>query len=385
MEDNQEEAEDEYYSDDPVIDPKIDWYYKLRSFAPIAILLLVTTIYLPSTVGGGVSLNSGSKIEFGQAVRQAIACSDTTDIKISAYSRFTNNLGITGIHYLETITVSNIPDSCYGADFSISAFGPSSSTPLAIYNETSTIATVYNKAGTFKPIAGSMGFSLISNTGSFIIGFTNPVARSTSIDKLTIQSNVHKFTCAEGGAICKVGDIGPGGGIVFYVGVGSFSCGLTLTARCSYLEAAPTSGTNNWTDSTNVGWGSTGTLLGTGTEIGTGLRNTSLWGGTSGAGYRARSYRGPNNLIDWYVPSKDENHQMCKWQRGQPWTSDSTVCTGTGVANTGLGAAGFISYCYFSSSEVLASTAWYLHFGTGAFGNNGSKSGTCTLRPIRAF
>ena len=384
MEDNQEEAEDEYYSDDPVIDLKIDWFYKLRSFAPIAILLLVTTIYLPSTVGGGVSLNSGSKIEFGQAVRQAIACSDTTDIKISAYSRFTNNLGITGIHYLETITVSNIPDSCYGADFSISAFGPSSSTPIAIYNETSTIATVYNKAGTFKPIAGSMGFSLISNTGSFIIGFTNPVARSTSIDKLTIQSNVHKFTCAEGGAICKVGDIGPGGGIVFYVGVSSFKCGLTLSARCSYLEAAPTSGTNPWTDNQFYGHGNT--LLGTGTEIGTGFRNTSLWGGTSGQGFQARSHRGPNNLTDWYVASKDENTQMCKWQRGRPWVSDATPCnSGTGARNSGPGAAGFQSTaCYFSSSETDFRNAHWQNFESGSIGT-GSKKGECSLRPIRAF
>ena len=66
MEDGQDLPEDEHYSDDPVSDPKIDWFYKLRSFAPIAIVMMVTTIYLPSTVGGKISLNSNaSTIGFG--------------------------------------------------------------------------------------------------------------------------------------------------------------------------------------------------------------------------------------------------------------------------------------------------------------------------------
>ena len=60
--DSEIDDEEIWYTDDPVADPKIDWFYKLRSFAPIAIVLLVSTIYLPSTVGGKFSLNSGSSI-----------------------------------------------------------------------------------------------------------------------------------------------------------------------------------------------------------------------------------------------------------------------------------------------------------------------------------
>jgi hypothetical protein len=37
----------------------------------------------------------------------------------------------------------------------------------------------------------------------------------------------------------EIGDIGPGGGIIFYETTTAFSCGPTLTATCNYLEAAP--------------------------------------------------------------------------------------------------------------------------------------------------
>jgi hypothetical protein len=138
---------------------------------------------------------------------------------------------------------------------------------------------------------------------------------------------------------------------------------------------------------TNYGWGSNTNLVGTGTAIGTGARNTSLMGGPSGAGYIARSYRGPNNLTDWFVASKDESHQMCKWQGGRPWVSDATLCASP-VINSGLGAAGFTSsggYPYFSSSENAGGTYWYLFFDSASSGGGGSKNSTAYVRPIRAF
>ena len=48
-------------------------------------------------------------------------------------------------------------------------------------------------------------------------------------------------TCAEGG-VCEVGDIGPGGGIVFYVTATPFTSDASCGSNCLYLEMAP----KNW-------------------------------------------------------------------------------------------------------------------------------------------
>jgi hypothetical protein len=90
------------------------------------------------------------------------------------------------------------------------------------------------------------------------------------------------------------------------------------TTNCKYLESAPTTGTDNWTDN-NYAWsGNSNTLIGAsaqGSAIGTGYQNTlaivgQSGAGTSGAASVTRAYRGPNNKMDWFLPSKDELHQM---------------------------------------------------------------------------
>ena len=43
-------------------------------------------------------------------------------------------------------------------------------------------------------------------------------------------------TCAQGGA-CVVGDIGPGGGVVFYVAPTTFACGATLAKESAHQNA----------------------------------------------------------------------------------------------------------------------------------------------------
>ena len=75
---------------------------------------------------------------------------------------------------------------------------------------------------------------------------------------------------------------------------------------------------------------------------------------------------------------------MCKWARGQAWTSDITLCNGTGVLNTGSGAAGFVGSYYWSSSELSASYAWLQYFYVG-FQVTDGKFNTYYVRPVRAF
>jgi len=169
-----------------------------------------------------------------------------------------------------------------------------------------------------------------------------------------------------------VGSTGPGGGIVFYVAptAAGFDCGPTRTEKCYYLEAAPTSGSNAWTDATYAWSGNTNTAIGTtaqGTAIGTGYANTlaiiSQNTTADRAGTISQAYRGPNNLTDWFLPSKDELNQL--------YARKTTV-------------GGFVETTYWSSTEYDTNYAWLQFFNDGYQGNY-VKSHTRYVRPVRAF
>lgn len=205
-----------------------------------------------------------------------------------------------------------------------------------------------------------------------------------------------------------VGNRGPGGGIVFYVSADVFTqtgaTGGMCTTDCKYLEAAPTTGTDLWTDAKYVWSGNTGVAIGAtaqGTAIGTGYANTlaivrqSDGGNTAArASTISRAYGGPNSLSDWFLPSKDELNQMCKWAKGITGVNLTTLTTSCapleGVLNTTAGAAGFVADWYWSSTESNAVNAWFQMFRSTGGGQgtqdvvvksfNGSY-----VRPIRAF
>jgi hypothetical protein len=158
---------------------------------------------------------------------------------------------------------------------------------------------------------------------------------------------------------------------VFYVQAsGTFACGATLSSTCKYLEAAPTSGTAAWTDAPYAWSGNTSEAIGAdaqGTAIGTGYRNTQAMVTQSStadrAGTIARAYRGPNNLSDWYLPSKNELNQLY-------------------IEKARIG--GFWTEWYWSSSEVDATEAWPQYFGNGLqYGY--FKTPLVYVRPVRAF
>ena len=317
--------------------------------------------FLTSTLAANLSLSSGGVTEFGQSVSQTVACSGASSLKITPASSFVNISGSTGTYYLNSVSVSGIPSTCDGVDFSIRAFGSSSSTPLNIFNTSATVAVVNDVRGTGFRTPYSSTVATVSGTSTeFTLTFVDPVAISGAVSKLTLQSGDHIATCAEGGT-CLIGDMGPGGGTVFYVSTGFTESGTACNTSCRYLEAAPTTGTNAWTDLSSNWSAITNQSVGTTSELlGYGKQNTqAMYTQSSSAGYPAAlsiGYRGPNNYSDWFVPSLNEFVEMGKakkilgfkptpaltpaqpgyWTSSEPATNSASKATWFLVGNLGF-------------------------------------------------
>lgn len=384
----------DFYHDDPT--PQIAKNKLPSKFIATGALILGSILFFQGTFAGNVSLNSDTGIEFGQGITQAVACSGSTNLSLKAYSSFANATQ-TGTHYLEKITVSNIPTGCRGADFTIRAYGESSSTPLSIFNTNSKTATIQtiDTPGTLNDSgiawAGADGISVSASTtgDAFTVTFTTPVAPSSEVAKITLESNKPYYYGGPGG----------GGGTVFYVSTTGFNCGTTITARCKYLEAAPALWNAGgaeplriWAQQTPIDYRFVSVPNATSQVIGGGYSNTRavvLQGNTDSA-FSAAVLANSHSVIvrgavvdDWYLPSKDELEQMCRWVSG---LSDATPCTAGGTINTGPGARGFMdANDYWSSTQAgTASKAYEQNFTSGA-SLTGGKDWPQYVRPIRAF
>ena len=397
----------DFYHDDPT--PQIPKNKLPSKFIATGALILGSILFFQGTFAGNISLNSGTGVEFGQGVSQAVACSGNTDLTLTPRSSFTN--GSPGAHYLNSVTVSNIPDSCFGVDFTISAYNDSSGTPLALFNSTSTDAVIYNNAGTFSRGIGSTGMTVESGTATFTATFTVPVAQSSNVFKLTIQSGAHT-------PFIDLGDQGPGGGFVYYVNNAGFDCGATYSSTgsptgglCHYLEVAPRlwGGGNGdyskvWATGGNASLdiaGITNVLSDSHLNIsavGFGYKNSvaivdqnGLYNASSNnyAAGAARAYAG-GSKSDWYLPTTTELNLLCLWSQGRA-PSVTTYCTGlfSDSSTYGAGSAGFTSYPnssgYWSSTEKNANTAYIFESGYNPMSGGYDKGSTYDVRPIRAF
>jgi hypothetical protein len=166
-------------------------------FIKLGFLFIVGALFFQTTLAANINLGGNQRVEFGQGVLRTTACSGATSLTITPYSSFVNASGA-GAFYFSSVKVSNIPNSCYGDDFTIKAFGNTSSAQLAIFNTASTNAVVYNNAGTFQLSGGPSGISITSGSGTFTITFTNPVALATSVSRITIESGAHSESASTG-------------------------------------------------------------------------------------------------------------------------------------------------------------------------------------------
>jgi outer membrane protein OmpA-like peptidoglycan-associated protein len=174
---------------------------------------------------------------------------------------------------------------------------------------------------------GTLSLALVVTFSAitFLVGSPVPTASAVT------------YTCAQGGP-CAVGDIGPGGGRVFYAPGANFTMtGAPCAATCRYLESAPITGAYAFNNVPSYG------LLGMAlheqayetSTIGAGFSNTarlaSISASPTAAANVARAYRGVANLSDWFLPSYLEIMAY--------WDSNPTDSTGYYMASNRNGTA----------------------------------------------
>jgi hypothetical protein len=129
------------YHDDPV--GEISRTKSLTKFLTTGVLIFGSIFFLQTTIAGNISLSSSSPVEFGQGFAATTACSGERELTLTPTSAFTNVAGA-GSYKFSSLTVSGIPETCRGKDFTINAFGNTGSSPLAIFNSDSTSGNYSN-------------------------------------------------------------------------------------------------------------------------------------------------------------------------------------------------------------------------------------------------
>ena len=368
-----------YYWDDPEENEEERPRRKIGAIFLSILLLVGTSFFVKTTLAANIKLNTLGQVEFGQGQQQQTSCTNGSYLTLTPAGSFSNSSGA-GQFMFKSLTVSNIPVGCYGNDFQINAFDSTISTALALFNTSSVNATILNNYGNFSAGSGLSGITVTKNSGtSFTVSFDTPVATTSSVAKITIQSAIHTYA---------IGEIGPGGGMVFYYSAAGFDeIGTSCSPNCHYLEVAPF----NWSGSGNhfvLPWAvsayrstSVPTFNGynaTGTAIGRGYTNSLAIVNQNGA-YNAstnpyaagavRAYAG-GGKNDWFLASKDELTAM-NAERGR-------LLSGNYITGD----------YYYASTEIDASNSMLTTM-AGASSGNGSFTkaggGTSYSVPIRAF
>ena len=384
------EPEEAAYWDDPDLEVLEDRKPRRGFIAALAAASLVLTFALfQNTFAGNISINTSGQLEFGQGTQRFTSCSGATPLTVSPSVSFANASG-GGTYFFSAITVSNIPAGCNGSAFTFNAYSDTGTSALALFNSTSTDAIVDDNNGVYGLGPAISGMSVVTNSSSsFTLTFTSPVTPSKNVAKLSLQSSA--IPCATTLA-CAVGNIGPGGGVVFYYSAASFAeTGAACSPNCHYLEQAPRTWSGGAIDPTII-WAVPAYQSGgitsyngsdaTGVNIGTGFANTAAIVHMQGAynastnnyaAGAAAAYSG-GGMSDWFMPSQAELAAMYSYS--QTYNDGFTL---VGV---------FSSYAYYwSSSFAYVSSGGWARDQNFANGNqyNGTTNAVASVRPIRAF
>ena len=178
---------------------------------------------------------------------------------------------------------------------------------------------------------------------------------------------------ASGAALYSVGEVGPAGGTIFYID-------LSRPAGSQYWELGSDLGIAEW------GCSGTNVPVAEESAIGVGKANTdAILAACLTAGIAARLASAPaGGYSDWFLPSRDELNQVCKYARGQSTAvvDQAVLCDPTGSLGSG-----FPSGYYWTSTQATGydDIAWFWSLGGGYESNNFKNNLTMGALPVRAF
>lgn len=256
-----------------------------------------------------------------------------------------------GVYY-DTITVTDI----YGSFTRIPlTYTIAKADTLTVWIETPTAVNYTGTNAVFPTVLRVSGL-VSSDTGTAIT---------------SVRYRPSGSSCATGG-VCSVGDIGPGGGVVFITP-------STVGGNGRYFEAAPftwagadelgTTATycsngnlNLGATNIGIGWGETNTNIAKSTCLGGAVAKVNTFNASNSTGYS-----------DWFIPSSNELVELAKVR-----TAAGLIALGS---NWTVG-----RYGYWSSTEVSASVQASLVASSWSMGGTGKSDAVNNLvRPVRMF
>jgi hypothetical protein len=348
----------------------------------LGIFATATVVVLGTTFASNINLNNNGPIEFGQGIATTVSC-QSNPLLITPTETFDN---ATNTFVLSSLDFDNIDTACLDKYVKVSLWPATGFSPLIDFVVASDGITPDAPgdqiiASTVEPnLDGSAHIALTKIYNSNFDGSGKNNIPAAMISKITAESSA--TLPATGGEMTytlgqyAVGDIGPGGGSIFYYSLSGFTeTGAPCGSSCHYLESAPITGNNAWIDATYA-WSRTNTMStgASGITIGTGFANTQkmiLQDNTAGfAGTISRAFRGPNNKNDWFLPSRDELYQLYLAET-QPNVN--------------------FQFCgYWTSSELNSTDSKVLILRTGCYSTapydySVEKAHLSNTRPIRAF
>lgn len=174
---------------------------KSNSKPLFAIVGLLAVGAFGSTLAGGITMNSGNAVEFGQGVSVTASCDLTAGITLAPSSQFVNAATGTGVFNLGTIGFSGIDSTCVGKVFTVKAYDNTAGAAPITLVTTGVTPTTWNYATfAFSPVTptnhssntnGVYGAGSGSN-GTYDLGWTDTrTASATNVYKFTLESSAN--------------------------------------------------------------------------------------------------------------------------------------------------------------------------------------------------